>query len=146
MLWTVQKGTVIICSLASLKPGKLHIQDKVVIIDNDAKDFDLLDYLRKTASPDFDVDDPRAYSMIATVVHIPSKENPDLPYYPIFYLEENYKGLPIPGSAFVDPDDRTVFIITDIIKSCKLNGYPRIVLKKLRSDRGITLTADSPKL
>ncbi len=146
-LWTVEKGTVIVCTLFAMPTSNTRIrQDRVVVIENDIQDFDLLDYLRKTASTNFNIESPGVYTMIATVVYIPSKQNPDLAYYPVFYLQENYNGVPIPGNTFVNPNDSTQFEVPEFIKSCRLNRHARIVVTKLPSKTALTLVADSPKL
>jgi hypothetical protein len=60
------------------------VQDKVVVIDKDAQDLDIIDYLRKIASPDFNVDGPGVYSLYVNFVYTPSGQNLDLAYYPVF--------------------------------------------------------------
>ena len=144
-LWTVERGTVIICKLiAESANSKRVVQDKVVVFDKDAQDLDIIDYLRKIASPDFNVDGPGVYSLYVNFVYTPSGQNLDLAYYPVFYLEENYKGIPIPGNVFANPNDPTQFDVPEFIKSCRLNRHARIVVTK--SSSKLTLVADSPKL
>ena len=142
-LWTVEKGSVFICSLY-VYPNPA--QFKVLVIDRNIQDFDLLDYIRKSGRSDFDIDNANSGILKVNLVYTPSKQNPDLANRPIFYFQENYSGTPIPGNAFQNDYDVDIYEIPPFIKSCRLNGRSIIMIIKSPVSSVITLMADSPKL